>query len=130
MTLHERFHAVVQSHGRRADWSPAVFVEAWSDFVDQVVSGYSGDLYEYENDLSVRDDLELALNDEELKKLDAWALLAERIGASDESFRNLLARGPVVHSGVRWWHERLPPYAGDDLAADASRVLAVHVEAD
>lgn len=47
--LSGRFHAVVKPQGRRAEWSLEKFVEAWSDFVEQVVSGYSGDLYEYEN---------------------------------------------------------------------------------
>lgn len=128
MTLHETFRSVVQPQGLRADWSPFQFVEAWIDFVDQAVAGYSGDLYEYEDELTVRDDLHLALEAAPLQAVDDWLPQEERIAAADERLRELLSRGPLVRPGAPWWRERLPPYAGEDLAADASRLFNVDVQ--
>ncbi|MCP2256279.1 hypothetical protein LY13_005069 [Prauserella aidingensis] len=125
MTLHEMFRSTVQPQGLRVEWSPNQFVEAWNDFVDQVISGYSGDLYEYEDELTIRDDLQLALSDARLHGLDGWRQLAERVAASDARLRGLLTNGPVVRPDAPWWRERLPPFGGEDLVADASRLFNV-----
>lgn len=130
MTLHETFRSVVQPQGLRLDWSPTQFVEAWVDFVDQVIAGYSGDLYEYEDELTVRDDLHRATEAAPLQAIEDWLPQAASIAASDQRVRELLSRGPLVRPGAPWWRERLPPYGGEDLAADASRLfnVEVHVE--
>lgn len=129
MSMESKFIEVVRAEGRRATWSPGLFVEAWSSFVDQVVAGYSGDLYEYENEVSVRDDLDRALTASTLRQFDNWRDLAEIVIRHDRQLQAVLDRGPVVKSEGPWWRKRLPPYAGEDLASDSLRVFGVILEA-
>lgn len=126
----EVFSAVVRPAGRRAQWLPHQFVEAWRQFVDEVAAGYSGTLYEYEDDLSVRDDLQRALDDKALAENPAWSGLRDSIAVSDRRFDELLSRGPTVRQDRGWWHRRLPDQAGREFAEDAARLYGVTVEAD
>lgn len=130
MKLTELFHSIVNPRGRRADWPPHVFVDAWLAFVEEVTSGYSGDLYEYENELSVRDDLEPALADERLSVFEAWSVLASSLRDADDRLASVLAKGPVIRSGAAWWRERLPVRAGEEFAADAARLFSVEVDVE
>lgn len=128
MNLTELFQSIVKPQGRRTTWPPLLFVEAWLTFVEEVISGYSGDLYEYENELSVRDELETALTDDRLAALEGWAPFAESVREADERLRTVLAQGPLVRSGNSWWRERLPASAGDELVADAARLFNVVID--
>lgn len=129
MSLYESFRSVVAPKGRRATWLPLQFVEAWQEFVAEAMAGFSGDLYEYENEITVRNDLELALGSRELQSNPEWLELQRPILAADELFKELLARGPSVRPGADWWHERVPPHAGDEFIEDARRMYGVRVEA-
>ena len=128
MTFLECFRVAVGAKGRRAAWRPTLFVEAWTGFVHQVASGYLGDLYEYENELSVRDDLERAMIDERLDAYPGWSHYRADIAASDAELKEALRSGPVVRPGAAWWWERLPVRASTDFVEDAARLFGVHIE--
>ncbi|GAB1692717.1 hypothetical protein [Krasilnikovia sp. M28-CT-15] len=44
------------------------FVDAWPSYVDQCSRGYDMNIYEYENDLSVRGMIDQLLNNEDLAR--------------------------------------------------------------
>jgi hypothetical protein len=127
MSLQQAFIAAVAAQGRRATWGLLQFIEAWQTFVVEVAAGYSGDLYEYENELSVRDDLEFALSNPDLQKYPEWADLQAAITTIDSRFRSLLEQGPGVHLDAKWWRARLPARAGAEFAEDAKRLFGVEV---
>lgn len=129
-SLDETFRSIAKPQGSWAAWSPGKFVEAWESFVEEAISSYWGDLYEFENDLGVRDVLELALRSDQLDAFDAWTELSKRIRAAGERFRVLLCDGPEVRAGAPWWRERLPPHAGEDFVADAARLYGVKIALD
>ncbi|WP_108490957.1 hypothetical protein [Promicromonospora sp. AC04] len=103
------------------------FVEAWQTLVDEVEAGYGGDLYEYEAELLVREDLERAMVSSELASVDGWASIGAQILVADSQFRELL--GPVVREGSPWWKARVPARAGAEFAADVQRIYGVTIEA-
>lgn len=129
-SIDETFRSVAHPHGLRAAWAAGKFVEAWESLVEEAISGYWGDLYEFENDLGVRDVLELALRSDQLDAFDAWTELSKRVRTADERFRALLSDGPEVRAGTPWRRERLPPYAGEDFVADAARLYGVQITLD
>jgi len=94
----------------------------------EVLSGYSGDLYEYEDERSVREVLAPALIDDRLLQFEAWAGMVKDALSADERLREFLAGGPVVEPGKIWWRERLPPRAERGFVEDAERVYGVHLD--
>jgi hypothetical protein len=96
-------------------------VTKWQNFVGRVERGYDDNLYEYTNDLSLRD----LLDEIERGGTPAVAgLVADKIGASDARFREAtssrdtpLRRQParITH---RWWWSRVPRRLVGELADD------------
>ncbi|MFD7025286.1 hypothetical protein [Promicromonospora sukumoe] len=126
MTLESVFKFVVEPGGRRAAWSILGFVEAWQSLVDEVETGYGGDVYEYEAELSVRDDLERAIVSPELKLLDEWASFRAQVLVADAQLRHLL--GPIVREGGPWWRSRVPARAGAEFVSDVQRIFGVTID--
>ena len=60
-TFFERFRDAANERGLRKEWSPASFIAAWSSFVADCEEGYQWSIYEYENELGVRDVIERVL---------------------------------------------------------------------
>lgn len=104
-------------------------VEAWRDFVDECMSGYSDALAEYEFDLSVRDRLQKALGDERLQVADGFERFRESVGSIDGEFRGLARVDlPVADAGsLPWWHLRVPERGGREFADDLSLRVGVTI---
>ena len=92
----------------------------WAAFVRQVETGYDDSIYDYTNDLSVRDLLEERLSP--LPSAEAEALRAdlrpwdERFEAATRPSIRPLAPG-VKDRGRAWWF-RVPLKLADELASD------------
>ncbi|MFD9485188.1 hypothetical protein [Streptomyces sp. NPDC059991] len=73
-------------------------------------SGYDDSLYEYFYDLQVRDALEIALNDRELRRLDGYDLFHEKVSVVDDDFRRIATLPLPVKdpTGSDWWHLIIP----------------------
>lgn len=124
----DEFRRLVKPTGRRSNWSPFQFVDAWRTFVQEVRDGYEGDIYEYWNDLFIRKHLETALNSQSLDSWEAWRSLREQIHIADEEFREILSAGPLVRPDDSWWGARLPPRAGDEFVEEAENIFGVQLE--
>ena len=123
----EEFRRVVHASGRRAGWSPFKYVDAWRALVREVSAGYGGDYDDYWDDLSVRDQLELALTSPSLDAWPAWRQLRSEIQKADDDLREAVAAGPLVRPDLPWWAARLPPRAGGDFAEEAESVFGVEL---
>jgi hypothetical protein len=92
---------------------------AWASFVNEVANGYDLDIYEYENDRSVRDMIERVLANEGLRDYPELADFARRVGEVDERFRSLMQDGVTVgEPETPWWARAVPRNAGPELSAD------------
>ena len=92
----------------------------WSHFVTQVERGYDDSIYEYTNDLSVRDRLErvIAGAGPDLRAKLEGAVAADDRGfeaATEESARPL---GEFGDAGAPWWWRRVPRRRVGELADD------------
>ncbi|HEU0014979.1 MAG TPA: hypothetical protein VFQ45_14925 [Longimicrobium sp.] len=108
--------------------SPDSMLEEWRAFVQQCQNGYPYNIYEYHNDLSVRDRIEACLREE-----GADAALQPEFAAGvaevDERFRGLLKPGVQVGPEEdAWWHRGVLRYAWRDLARDLKDWFNVEIE--
>jgi hypothetical protein len=92
----------------------------WSGFVTQVERGYDDSIYEYTNDLSVRDRLERVAGGAGpglRAKLEARLTDDDRRfeAASEEGARPL---GEFGEASPPWWWRRVPRRRGGELAED------------
>jgi len=96
-------------------------IDAWSKIVEEIASGYEFTIYDYTNDLSVRDEIAemmQALTDNGKKAL------AELVDPIDERFKEATREIPisVLHPSETpsdyWWWYRVPTEPGEDLASD------------
>ncbi|UKA50778.1 hypothetical protein LFT48_04385 [Arthrobacter sp. FW305-123] len=127
-TFLERFAAVTDQQGLRAGWSPAAYLEVWAAFTEDCENGYQGNIYEYENDISVRDVIEKALTSLGPAGDAAVAVFADAVAEIDARFASVLNSGPGIREEpVPWWHRRLPSRGGHGFAADARQHFSVTV---
>ena len=98
----------------------ADLIRRWSDFSAEVLSGYRASIYDYTNELTVRDllaEVIAALRPELAHEVET------RIAQADGAYRNgtriserpLLPMPPRVNS---WWWFRVPTKAGTELRRD------------
>jgi hypothetical protein len=115
-----------QDFPRKALWND---VEAWRDFVEECSVGYSDSLAEYEFDLSVRDRIQRALDDESLQAADGYERFRESVRSIDDRFLGLARVDlPAADAGsLPWWHLRVPEKGGRELADDLSLRLGVTI---
>ncbi|MGW2044703.1 hypothetical protein ACWCPF_05920 [Streptomyces sp. NPDC001858] len=102
-------------------------VESWREFVEECGDGYSDSLAEYEFDLSVRDRLQKALDDETLRTVEEFQRLREAVDSIDQEFSALTSVVRPVAEGdaLPWWHLRIPRSAGRELAEELFQRLGV-----
>ncbi|MCO7237613.1 hypothetical protein [Aeromicrobium sp. CnD17-E] len=122
------FIAKVLPSGVRSDRGPSEYCEDWEGFTADVLSGYSGSLYEYENELSVRDVLEKVMGDPELSTFPDWLAYEASIERTDTRLRRLLQNGVEVRPGRPWWWSHLPPHGGGEFAEDIRRIYAIDID--
>jgi hypothetical protein len=92
----------------------------WADLTRQVEIGYELTIYDYANDLAVRDHLQEVLRAATGPFADR---LAQRVSIIDERYRSASREvtrpihGPPV-SGLGWWWFRVPLRMGEELRSD------------
>lgn len=124
----ERFHDIVRGSGWHVPTRPAQVLGAWEDFVTTCMDGYELDLSEYLNDLSIRQFIQLVLDDSVAKRTEMYVLFAERVSHIDDRFRGLVSDGPLVRPGSDlWWDRRIPPYGAAEFVEDARERYSVEL---
>lgn len=95
-------------------------LERWEKFVSDVEGGYHDSIYEYTNDLSVRDPLQvvvdsspLALHEKLIGELHIWD---ERFKKATEGSKRAVL--PDKEKSQAWWWFRIPIKPGPELKND------------
>ncbi|MFV2118032.1 hypothetical protein ACE14D_06140 [Streptomyces sp. Act-28] len=102
--------------------------EGWRGFVEDCIEGYEMDYSEYLHDLSIRDLLDLALNDEATQKTEEFEDFLAAVQRVDDTFRDLIATGPEVRpEEPQWWMRSLPPHGGEEFVRDVQERLHVRL---
>lgn len=93
----------------------------WIRFVREVERGYSHTIYDYTNDLSVRDTLERVTSSVpdhvRTKLLDSLRPWDDRFYQATKRIAEPLRQDPATGDAAPWWY-RIPRVAGDELRED------------
>lgn len=125
------FARLAATHRWNPSVSPAQLLERWSVFVSECESGYADSIYEYDNDISVRDLLEAVVTDEEFARFPQAEPIGEAVHGIDERFRAACREGVQVGSESRpWWRRAVPRVALDEFADDLQRLYGIESPAE
>jgi hypothetical protein len=104
-------------------------VEWWSGFVDQCIDGYDWTIYEYDDEIGVRDYLECLLIDSELQRFEEYEPFRSAIDEVDKRFRTVLQENverPTDSS--YWWRRGVLQFAGDEYRQDMESRYSIPVD--
>ena len=108
---------------------PTGLVEAWEGFVDECAEGYDDNLDEFDNDVGIRDAVELVVTDDRLRDFPQMAWVHDRVRAADERFRALLQERELTSAlPLPWWRLHPLRYAGAELVADLHARYGVRLD--
>jgi hypothetical protein len=128
----QNFDRLVEERTAGSGWSRfkrgREFVDAWRSFVAQCSAGYDMSVYEYENDLTLRAEIQVLLDDPELQKLEGYGEFYDQISSVDRDFKALLQEGVEIGSASEpWWTRGVLRRAGAELAQDLMNIHGVGI---
>lgn len=114
--------------GPRRQRTPAGLLDQWSAFVELCEESYRSTIYEYEDEIGVRDAIQRLLDDPEVSRFPEAREWAQRIRVWDDRFRRLLEPLPRPRPGAAWWKAGVPRYGGPEFAEDIRRIHGLEIE--
>ncbi|MFE9604523.1 hypothetical protein [Streptomyces hokutonensis] len=127
LEFYERYQEIGRTAKRKGPVTPEMDLREWKQFADGCVAGYDDNLAEYQGDLWIRRNIQLALDDEELRGMEGFSAFSEAVSRVDQVFRSVATvafpgRGP---SGFAWWNLTVPRYGGEEFASDLRRECGI-----
>lgn len=124
----QTFKEFLGRYGWPTDQSPWTIVEQWESLVDQAAEGYHWGLYEFANDLSVRDLLEKAFHDDQLGRFSQIGIMRQRVESADIRLRSMFLPGiEIGGADAPWWHRGVLATAGDEYLDDVKRLHGIEI---
>jgi hypothetical protein len=123
----DRVRQSLKQHGLK-DRTGNELVEWWKNFVEQCEDGYGWTIYEYDDEISVRDSLDAVLNDRSVMELPNADELLKQVERIDERFKALLQIGvsrPMTSS--KWWRTGVLKFAGEEYRSDMESRYSIRV---
>jgi len=119
---------ILGEHGYKAR-STEELLEWWRNFVSQCVDGYDWTIYEYDDEVGVRDYLECLLQSAELNSFHEFLSLREAVEKTDQEFRNVLQERIERPTDSKfWWRKGVLKYAGDEYRQDMESRYSIAVD--
>ncbi|TCC19247.1 hypothetical protein [Kribbella sindirgiensis] len=121
-----RFRETARSLGSQRLLTPTDVIGSWRGFVEECEEGYADNIYEFANDLAVRDLIRKILDSEELRTYSQMGWVRDEVAEIDGRYRAILL-DDEVRPGRPWWEARVPRLAGEELAGDFASSYGVSV---
>ena len=109
---------ILQDSSWQGSLSPYELLEEWKQFVDECRSGYEMDIYEYDNDLSVRDAIEKIISEKRLKPYQEYQEFKNLVLSIDKAFQELLSVSLERGDRSDWWGKGVLKKAGEEYVND------------
>jgi hypothetical protein len=107
-----------------ATW-PHHLIEQWEQFISTVAGGYSFDISEYDNDISVRGWIELVLKEESLRDVPERDHFRDEVNFLDDRFKKFLVEGIERNDRVEWWERAILRNGGKEYLQDIEQVYGI-----
>jgi hypothetical protein len=108
--------------------SPNEYVENWKNFVEECKDGYSYSLYDYDLDLSIRDEIEIILRSEELKMFDEHELFRNRIMMIDQEFISITKDIRIFGLPSFWWKYKIPKFSKQQFSENVKNEFGLDID--
>lgn len=112
--------------GRGHTTLPVRLIETWRSFVEQCRNGYHMCIYEYDNDISIREAIQLVIDNDNLKKYREYGIFCETIFAIDQKFRELLL-AQTRDDRTTWWEKGILKTGQDEYATDIKEIFGIEI---
>jgi hypothetical protein len=123
----EAFKAAVETRREGGPYTPTGVVEQWEQIVSMIEAGYDDSIYEYDNDLSVRNLLAELLEDPLIQAHAESAWVTETVDALDKRLRAVMTDQPIRDVQGPWWRSHLPIIASAEFADDLQNLYGYKV---
>lgn len=112
------------------EFRPPEMIEAWNELCDIIDKGYNDFEDELHYDLSLRDEINDLINDEELNKFPDHKIFVEKIFEIDEKIKNLIFHRPNVKRTAEtpWWNFVILKRGGPRYVADIKAIFNIDIE--
>ncbi|MBI5610857.1 MAG: hypothetical protein HY902_18405 [Deltaproteobacteria bacterium] len=118
--------AVRAAHG--ISRTGAALIESWEAFVEECATGYSFDIAEYRNELRVRNEIEVLVSSERLRRYKDHDSFVAIVRAIDERFKALGHATWHFATASTWWERVVPVRAGHDFASYCLQVYGFRIK--
>ncbi len=110
--------SLLESGGWSEIKSPFRLLDIWEGVVCDMETGYNFNIYEYDNDVSVRGAIQSILDHDVLKQYPEYKEFERQAATIDERFRNLLSEQYTRNDRSVWWEAGILRNAGEEYAKD------------
>jgi len=114
---------------RSSEWSgprsPFKLLDIWQSFADSLNHGYQMSIYEYDNDLSVRDAIDLILKTENLKQYPEYESFQSSVEDIDRKFKSMLSDKQFRTDKTLWWQRGILMNRSGEYAADVTELYRI-----
>lgn len=109
--------------------TPDELINWWDNLIKQCEDGYEWTIYEFDDEMAVRDYVSLVLRDESLQPMPEYVEFKHSIDELDNRFRAMLQEG-VKRPFKRddWWRTGVLRYAGSDYCEDMESRYSISVD--
>lgn len=111
MNFVETFKQVLKEKDREI-LMPGDLIEKWDEFVEQCEEGYQLSLYDYDNEITIRDDIHDIISSKILQEFKEYKIFIEQVDFIDRRFKEVSIECDNI-PGQTWWKRRILKYAGD-----------------
>lgn len=116
--FHEDVEKILKENGWQGVLSPWELLDTWKQFVAECKSGYEMSIYEYDNDLSVRDKIEEIISAKQVKGYQEYYDFSKKVDFIDNLFKKLLSPNVKRDNKYTWWQQGILVKAGEEYARD------------
>jgi hypothetical protein len=108
--------------------TPADLVTQWQEFVNWCAEGYQWDISEYNNEISVRNELEKMLSASKLQSYNELQQLKFVVSEIDNRFKDLLKEDISLKNKTNWWEQGILKKAGEPYATYFHQAYGISIE--
>lgn len=110
--------SLLEAEGWNNVVSPYGLLDRWAAVISDMETGYGFNIYEYDNDVSIRGAIELVLESANLKRYPEYEEFRQRVVSLDENLKNLFSNEFSRDDRSVWWEAGILTRAGTEYKKD------------
>ena len=108
---------------------PSDLVEQWNEFVQQCVEGYQYSLFEFDYEVSVRDEIQQIIDDGRLQEYEEFKDFVNKVDEIDNNFKSVVNDFKIPERDkLPWWKKGILKKAGDQYVQNVKDELGLEVQ--